>query len=1020
MRNFFIIISLLLFGVSAIANDADSLVFQFNSDIQQMHNRIDEMQLKIDTFDGEKDRFIDISRWEYEPILNEIFFKKIDYLQFKILSLDEFNDDDKLKYLGKTYNLLFKVKSYDLENYEKIMEYEEVVDNLPKIMSLAKKGQDKKFFMRNLDFAMKNITFFSGEPYAEEVLLKAAEKRPDLVLEQTDGYYFLPTTGDIITKASLNDPVTTARHLKRETRIRNYLELRDELAVKRLLEFADTNGNKAEERLNLFDHIVLYNLTPSEIDGMLQLESKLFEELVEAKIRPNHYGAYAVDRKLSEIATGWLEQTKNSGYSSHFFNRFKALSPEAMYMLLVYGETEITRGIFDRLYPTLMEKNNHSGLTLMNLVNREKVKTFIDLCDNYEQLDTFSNTFDVDVKEKILALYKSSQSQKDYDKHTLFAFNDQEYYRFGFNIATLKSKDVEEEIFYFLLDGVVDEEMQYKKNIRTTLTNFNDIKDYAFAGDILKYAAGKYPTQVLQLIDTFENHHYALEVIEELAKRAPLSIKEYLHSNNPVKELLAMSSEPAVKSIMEIYDKHDTWSRGYLFLDAVNKGRISIDEADELPKSPSKLFKALVTTSSRKNFLGDYSIQSELQYATLEYVRTLNFIPANEFNRRFAAVDQMTAQEIYFTMIYGQEEIFKNTFHRIYSKFNYKLGGKNGYAFLQDMGFSKYRDFLKLLAENGHLNSFLNTMSPGDRETLLISFISDLNENEGDLSEIIKVADALGAVQNTEILTLWQRTIRFEYERMYSENNYEGAAIYGLLASLCRDKTKVEHRWFSSVANAYNISPLNRVQYRELIDEYSGKNIQQYFFYNDQDGISSFANFLSQYRAGMWNVDDRGKYVCISSRAGNAVEIYANKPRNEEEGQKLIKSLFESKGISPTVVVHRGHSIHTKKTIDQLPASAKIIPLGSCGGYHHLYSALEKSPSAHIISTKQIGTMHVNDPMFKLISEKIRLGTDIVWPEFWAQMQGKVGNNPHFDDYIPPHQNIGAQFVQAYYKILGI
>ena len=83
--------------------------------------------------------------------------------------------------------------------------------------------------------------------------------------------------------------------------------------------------------------------------------------------------------------------------------------------------------------------------------------------------------------------------------------------------------------------------------------------------------------------------------------------------------------------------------------------------------------------------------------------------------------------------------------------------------------------------------------------------------------------------------------------------------------------------------------------------------------------------------------------------------------------------MFKLNNWEPLIIVHRGHSFHTEKTLSIVPANAKLLVVGSCGGYYKLPIAIERAPDAHIVSTKQIGTMRVNDPIIKLICEKIRL-----------------------------------------------
>jgi hypothetical protein len=193
------------------------------------------------------------------------------------------------------------------------------------------------------------------------------------------------------------------------------------------------------------------------------------------------------------------------------------------------------------------------------------------------------------------------------------------------------------------------------------------------------------------------------------------------------------------------------------------------------------------------------------------------------------------------------------------------------------------------------------------------------------------------------------------------------------------------------------------------------------YFYNDDDGRGSFANFLNTYKfQSSWIIDDRKSYVRIFSREGMRVEIFANKPEQEETGINAINAYMKEKNISPTVIIHRGHSFYTESTLSKVPASAKLIFVGSCGGFYKISVALENAPDAHIISTKQIGTKSVNDAMLFSLNENIKAGKDIVWNEFWDRMRDKFSGNVYFNDYIPPNKNLESIFIRAYYKILGV
>ncbi|HMP94617.1 MAG TPA: hypothetical protein PKD90_17180, partial [Phnomibacter sp.] len=60
-----------------------------------------------------------------------------------------------------------------------------------------------------------------------------------------------------------------------------------------------------------------------------------------------------------------------------------------------------------------------------------------------------------------------------------------------------------------------------------------------------------------------------------------------------------------------------------------------------------------------------------------------------------------------------------------------------------------------------------------------------------------------------------------------------------------------------------------------------------------------------------------------------------------------------------------------------------------------------------------IGKTSINRPFFQLLTEKLRAGQDIEWIPFWKQFGNMTGGSG-FEDYIPPHQMLGAILLNAY------
>jgi len=159
--------------------------------------------------------------------------------------------------------------------------------------------------------------------------------------------------------------------------------------------------------------------------------------------------------------------------------------------------------------------------------------------------------------------------------------------------------------------------------------------------------------------------------------------------------------------------------------------------------------------------------------------------------------------------------------------------------------------------------------------------------------------------------------------------------------------------------------------------------------------MNIFNAFLSGFQNGKWNIRYKPEWVEVSAKTGVPVTIYANRPLDattelDEQAQIHLIDEIAARGQEPVIVVHRGHSYHLQSTIKKLAASAKLVILGGCGGFQNLNDVLGICPSAQIISTKQVGTGAINKLIVYEISERLRAGKDLNWPELWKDMASSL------------------------------
>jgi hypothetical protein len=267
-----------------------------------------------------------------------------------------------------------------------------------------------------------------------------------------------------------------------------------------------------------------------------------------------------------------------------------------------------------------------------------------------------------------------------------------------------------------------------------------------------------------------------------------------------------------------------------------------------------------------------------------------------------------------------------------------------------------------------------------------------------------------------------QQTFSIELQRVSRDNNKKGTAMYSLLLNLFAGNKLFGPDWYTRIAGSYDLPPLFVLPNAKLFETNNKRCVWQIYFYDDEDGAVSFKDFLRTFDDSLWIIEDHDSlYVKIMSNGGKFVDIYANRPKAEYEGQAYLENMFDSLDITPDVLVHRGHSYYAYKTIEKTKPETKIFVLGSCGGYHNLSNIIDKSPDVCIISSKQIGVHTVNNPILRELADNIRSGKDIIWQDLWARVDARLqGSIPEiYDkwlDYIPPHKNLGAIFIRAYNK----
>jgi hypothetical protein len=405
------------------------------------------------------------------------------------------------------------------------------------------------------------------------------------------------------------------------------------------------------------------------------------------------------------------------------------------------------------------------------------------------------------------------------------------------------------------------------------------------------------------------------------------------------------------------------------------------------------------------------------------FIKEINALHEQPNAVRFQILKQLNPQELYYLVIAGETEAYTSSYvNGIYPEMMQKIGNR-GDSLLMSVGFDRFKKFIKIAAGYNTLSNFLSTFPDKQQaQTLMRAFVNNLETSQG-LEDGVDVADSYASIEETikPVAEEMLNNVKLNYDRNVAAGNKRGMVIYNLLYKLFQSATDST----VNLSSEFGIPPVYNINYEALVADSAQRVVTQVFFYGDEDGRMNYRGFVPQFSNSNWKkIEDNKYWIAFASTKGKPILIYANKPLDEQTGeldkaQEALDNYLQGKGVQPTIVVHRGHSYYAPYTIAQIQPAAKIVFLGSCGGYHLIHDVLKHAPDAHIIASKQIGKQVINQPFMDMLNEKLRSGSNIDWMPFWTEFKAKAGKVEGFDDYIPPYKNLGAIFIKAYKIAMG-
>lgn len=539
------------------------------------------------------------------------------------------------------------------------------------------------------------------------------------------------------------------------------------------------------------------------------------------------------------------------------------------------------------------------------------------------------------------------------------------------------------------------------------------------------------PENILKILTRYPNNRYADSLIIKAAFQNQEELYAYAAVPNALGRKIQSVPHPLVKIIGRLA-LTQTGRMYFPFLDDLYHKKISLDSITPLVSNDSSAgyYKLLVRTRigyAQRMQRGDtpmgvIALTNKLKTKGIElFINEINALhdERNE-NVRFKKLEDLDPEDLYYLAVMGEEEIYTSSFvNGVYPRIFRKMRVPRSDSLLALMHHDYYKKFIKLCAAYNTLDNFLGRMESSAAVNLMRSFVNGLEITQ-TLEDAVDVADSYASIYNKDIRKLILGQVQANRKESVLKKNKRGEVIYDLLNTIFLSMDSANKIDLSAT---FGIAPVY-VMPKKSLQNSSGRIIIQQFSYGDKDAAGYFSAFINRFSNANWKMIRKANWVEITAAKGAPVTIYANLPLDEKleldiRAQDSLISYLDKNDLSPTIVIHRGHSYYLRETIHRLPKSAKLVLLGSCGGYQKLNEILKICPSAQIISSKQVAAGVVNQSLIDAISEKLRVGKDLNWDQLWKTVQVRVGAGykDKFDDYIPPHKNLGAIFIMAYDKV---
>lgn len=403
--------SLPLFAQKEVLVDTIVKKFEITAGRRQLHIMIERELKKADISDGAYDKIIDVNGdIDKTAILSNAIFTKTNRT-IAYIENNEKEDLVKRKYLGRVIDNL-KLFNQDYgDGYVDIPYYSTLFENTYQVIRGLHNNNLAPYVKNNVSKAMYVLSpLFDADVEATRVLMSGmSELYPELLIKKIAT--MTPDAADVVVeRAAPKNPKTILNYATSTAKERDIVRRNKSPYVQAIIHIADSAKTPLKAIFFIDDYIKGKD-NIAAINKITEDEDQYFKKLIELR-QVNFTTALrkSYDRELAHESARYVTKM-NELHDQGEAIRFKTVEPlnaTELYYVMVYGSDDLYTSSFLGCYNRLMMRiKPKTGFEFLESIGKDKFRTFLRLCANYNTIAPFLSSMSDSSKQILMKSFVS-------------------------------------------------------------------------------------------------------------------------------------------------------------------------------------------------------------------------------------------------------------------------------------------------------------------------------------------------------------------------------------------------------------------------------------------------------------------------------------------------------------------------------------------------------------------------------------------------------------------------------------